>query len=56
MGAFALQALKTAILRAGFPPQFNLIVMAAVVVIVLCLQSPAVGGVLRARFARKAAP
>ena len=56
VGAFALQALKTAILRAGFPPQFNLIVMAVVVAIVLCLQSPAVGGVLRARFARKAAP
>lgn len=55
IGALALQAVKTAILRAGFPPEFNLIVMAAVVAAVLCLQSPAVGGAVRARLARRSA-
>jgi simple sugar transport system permease protein len=48
IAALALQAVKTGILRAGFAPQFNLIAMAAVVAIVLCLQSPAT----RALFAR----
>lgn len=55
VGALALQAVKTAILRAGFPPEFNLIVMAAVVAAVLCLQSPAVGGAVRARLAGRSA-
>jgi galactofuranose transport system permease protein len=41
VGALTLQAVKTGILRAGFAPQFNLIVMASVVAIVLCVQSPA---------------
>jgi len=41
VGALALQTVKTCILRAGFPPEFNLIVMAAVVSAALCLQSPA---------------
>jgi galactofuranose transport system permease protein len=53
IGALALQALKTGILRAGLPPEFNLIVMAVVVAMVLCLQSPTVGGMLRARLARR---
>jgi simple sugar transport system permease protein len=42
IGALAIQALKTGILLAGFPPEFNLVVMAAVVALVLCIQSPAV--------------
>jgi simple sugar transport system permease protein len=45
VGAMALQAIKTAILRAGFPPEFNLIVMAIVVAAVLVVQSPAAAGV-----------
>ncbi|MCR5879773.1 ABC transporter permease [Phenylobacterium sp. J367] len=40
LGALALQAIKTGILRAGLPPEFNLVVMALVVGVVLCLQSP----------------
>lgn len=40
LGALALQAIKTGILRAGLPPEFNLVVMALVVGLVLCLQSP----------------
>jgi ribose/xylose/arabinose/galactoside ABC-type transport system permease subunit len=40
LGALALQGLKTAILRAGLRPEFNLVVMAFAVALVLCLQSP----------------
>ena len=42
LGALAIQALKTGILLTGLPPEFNLLVMAAAVVLVLCLQSPAI--------------
>lgn len=41
IGALALQTLKTGILRGGLPPEFNLVVMAVAVAVVLCLQSPA---------------
>lgn len=41
LAALAIQALKTGILLAGFPPEFNLLVMAAVVSLVLFIQSPA---------------
>jgi simple sugar transport system permease protein len=47
IGAIALQTLKTGILRAGFPPEFNLVVMAIAVAVVLCLQSPATAGAWR---------
>jgi len=48
LGALTLQALKTGILLAGFPPEFNLVAMAGVVIVLLVLQSPAV----RQRMAR----
>lgn len=48
LGALTLQALKTGILLAGFPPEFNLVAMAAVVSVLLVVQAPAV----RKRFAR----
>ncbi len=41
LGALTLQTIKTGILRAGLPPEFNFVVMAVAVVFVLCLQSPA---------------
>ena len=47
IGALALQTLKTGILRAGLPPEFNLVVMAVAVGLVLCLQSPATKGAVR---------
>lgn len=49
LGALALQAIKTGILRAGLPPEFNLVVMAVVVGLVLCLQSPWFAARLRRR-------
>jgi simple sugar transport system permease protein len=54
VGALIMQALRTAILRSGFPPELNLVLMATVIAVVLALQSPALAG-LRARLRRKAA-
>jgi ribose/xylose/arabinose/galactoside ABC-type transport system permease subunit len=48
IGALTLQALKTGILLAGFPPEFNLVAMAGVVTVLLVLQAPPV----RQRLAR----
>ena len=55
IGALTLQALKTGILLAGFPPEFNLVVMAAVVSVLLVVQAPIVHERWRARGARRAA-
>lgn len=41
IGAITLQALKTGILLAGFPPQMSLVIMAIVVSALLVLQAPA---------------
>jgi len=40
IGAVTLQAIKTGILLAGFPPQMNLIVMATLISILLIVQAP----------------
>lgn len=42
VGALIIQALNTGILMSGWPPEFNLIVKAVVIVAILTLQSPAV--------------
>ncbi len=44
VGALIIQAMNTGILLSGYPPEFNLVVKAAVVLIVLLLQSPLVSG------------
>jgi simple sugar transport system permease protein len=51
VGALVIQALTTSILTSGLPPEYNLVVKAAVVVTVLLLQSARV----RALFARRRA-
>lgn len=43
IGALIIQALNTGILISGWPPEFNLIVKAVVIVAILTLQSPAIG-------------
>ncbi len=43
-GAMIIQAVNTGILLSGFPPEFNLIIKAAIVVIILIIQSPAHAG------------
>ncbi len=40
LGALIIQAMNTGILLSGYPPEFNLVVKAVVVLIVLLLQSP----------------
>ncbi|MBY5724075.1 ABC transporter permease [Rhizobium leguminosarum] len=42
IGAMIFQAVNTGILSAGFPPEFNLIIKAVIIIIILVIQSPAV--------------
>ncbi|HWX57838.1 ABC transporter permease [Bradyrhizobium sp.] len=44
-GALIIQAMNTGILLSGYPPEFNLVVKAAVVLIVLLVQSPALASI-----------
>ena len=46
VGALIIQAMNTGILVSGFPPEFNLIVKAGMIILILMLQSPLVGNVL----------
>ncbi|MCQ8783373.1 ABC transporter permease [Mangrovibrevibacter kandeliae] len=41
IGAMIIQAINTGILLSGFPPEFNLIIKAAIIVVILVVQSPA---------------
>ncbi|MHA6730707.1 ABC transporter permease [Devosia sp. A369] len=45
VGALIIQAMNTGILVSGFPPEFNLIVKAGMIILILMLQSPLVGHV-----------
>ena len=47
-GALIIQAMNTGILLSGYPPEFNLVVKAAVVMVVLLLQSPKLSGLAAA--------
>ena len=47
-GALIIQAMNTGILLSGYPPEFNLVVKAAVVLTVLLVQSPAVANITTA--------
>lgn len=42
LGAIIIQAVNTGILLSGFPPEFNLIIKAVIIVIILVIQSPTV--------------
>ena len=54
VGAITLQALKTGILLAGFPPQMSLILMAIMISVLLVVQAPAIRQRLHARSLGKA--
>lgn len=41
IGAMIIQAINTGILLSGFPPEFNLIIKAVIIIIILVIQSPA---------------
>lgn len=49
IGALIIQAMNTGILVSGFRPEFNLIVKAGVIIIILMLQSPVAGRLFRPR-------
>lgn len=53
LGALIIQALNTGILVSGFPPEFNLVVKAAVIIVILVMQSPLASGFLAARRFRR---
>ncbi len=55
LGALIIQTMNTGILLSGYPPEFNLLVKAVVVLAVLLLQSPKLSGFagLMARLRRK---
>ncbi|WP_118134981.1 ABC transporter permease [Oceanicella sp. SM1341] len=40
IGAMIIQSVNTGILLSGFPPEFNLIIKAAIIIVILVLQSP----------------
>ncbi len=40
IGAMIIQAMNTGILLSGFPPEFNLVIKAAIILVILVLQSP----------------
>lgn len=44
IGAMIIQAVNTGILVAGFPPEFNLVIKAVIVLAILVVQSPALHG------------
>lgn len=55
LGAMILQAINTGILLAGFPPEFNLVIKAAIIVVILVVQSPAARNTIAFRRARSRA-
>ena len=46
IGALIIQTINAGILLAGFPPEYNLVIKAALVVVILVVQSPSLGGQL----------
>ena len=45
LGAVIIQAVNTGILTSGFPPEYNLIIKAVIIVTILIIQSPRIGDV-----------
>lgn len=46
VGALIIQAMNTGILVSGYPPEFNLVVKAGIITVILMIQSPLAGQVL----------
>ena len=43
LGVVIIQAINTGILTSGFPPEYNLIIKAVIIVVILVIQSPRIG-------------
>ncbi|RVW00045.1 ABC transporter permease [Mesobaculum littorinae] len=59
LGALIIQTIDTGILLAGFPSEYNLVIKAALVLVILVLQSPNLGAhwhFLRSQMRRRAEP
>ncbi len=56
LGAVIIQAMNTGILVSGFPPEFNLIVKAGLIIIILMLQSTRLSPMLAGLFRQRPAP
>ena len=55
IGAMIIQSINTGILLAGFPPEFNLVIKAVLVLLILMLQSPRLGDLAAGLFMRRRA-
>jgi len=55
IGAMIIQSVNTGILISGFPPEFNLVIKATIIVVILVLQSPRMRAALARRAARREA-
>lgn len=53
IGALIIQALSTTIIMSGLPPKYNLLIKAAVIILVLLMQSPQFQKQVRSVFSRK---
>jgi galactofuranose transport system permease protein len=53
IGAMIIQSINTGILLAGFPPEFNLVIKAVLVLLILTLQSPSLGTIAAGLFVRR---
>ena len=42
-----IQAVNTGILTSGFPPEYNLIIKAVIIVVILIIQSPRISDILQ---------
>lgn len=42
LGALIIQSINTGILISGFPPEFNLVIKASIIIVILLIQSPAI--------------
>ncbi len=56
LGAIIIQAMNTGVLVSGFPPEFNLIVKAGMIIIILVLQSARIAQVLGRKFGPRQMP
>lgn len=46
IGAMIIQSVNTGILLSGFPPEFNLVIKAVIVIVILVIQSPALQSII----------
>jgi ribose/xylose/arabinose/galactoside ABC-type transport system permease subunit len=53
LGAMTIQAVNTGILLAGYPSEYNLVIKAGIVILILTLQSPRIADLAAGLMARR---